>query len=299
MMRMEHPAQEDITKLVACPICHGSSQRLFNKDQYWVRGCSVCQHRFLELHPTSGHVHQVYGDDYFQGGGAGYPDYLAESTLLRRHGKQYARLLSRYMPIGTMLDVGAAAGFVLQGFIDAGWQGRGIEPNQRMVDYARTQLHLQVDPGTLEQSSGQECYDLITMIQVVAHFFDIQKALATASTSTKPGGYWLIETWNRQSWMARLLGKNWHEYSPPSVLQWFSPEGICQAAAQHHFREVARGRPAKWIGGAHAKSLLRYKLNGAPFERLLSQGLNLIPDELAIPYPAEDLFWILLQKSPL
>jgi 2-polyprenyl-3-methyl-5-hydroxy-6-metoxy-1,4-benzoquinol methylase len=294
---MKHPVQDVLKQLALCPICQNASDRLFNKDHYWIRKCSACRHQFLELHTDIKHVTQVYGDAYFQGGGAGYPDYLAEATLLRRHGQRYARLLSRYMPSGTMLDVGTAAGFILQEFVALGWQGQGVEPNLRMVDYARTRLKLQVDAGTLEQWSSPKTYDLITMIQVVAHFFDFQKALATANQQTKPGGYWLIETWNRNSWMARLLGKHWHEYSPPSVLQWFSPEGLCQVSARYGFREVARGRPAKWIGGAHAKSLLRYKFRDSPLEQLLSRGLNWIPDGLTIPYPAEDLFWILLQKS--
>jgi 2-polyprenyl-3-methyl-5-hydroxy-6-metoxy-1,4-benzoquinol methylase len=296
-MESEHLSQNDLHRWIACPICYGSSQRLFNKDQYWIRGCTDCHHRFLELHATIDHVHRVYGDDYFQGGGAGYPNYLAEATLLRHHGRRYAQLLSHYLPTGTLLDVGAAAGFILKGFIDSGWQGKGIEPNRHMVTHARTQLQLQVDSVPLEQLSGQERYDLVTMIQVVAHFFNFQQAFAAASLHTKPGGYWLIETWNRESWMARLLGRNWHEYSPPSVLQWFSPEGLCQAVAQHGFHEVARGRPAKWIGSAHAKSILCYKIKGHPWEQWLVQSLKIIPDGFALPYPAEDLFWILLKKS--
>jgi 2-polyprenyl-3-methyl-5-hydroxy-6-metoxy-1,4-benzoquinol methylase len=296
---MERSSQAVQQKITVCPICQGSSDRLFNKDHYWVRGCRACHHRFLELGTDIHHVKQVYGDSYFQGGGAGYPDYLAEAAILRRHGQRYARLLSRYMPSGRMLDVGSAAGFILKEFVGFGWQGQGLEPNLRMVDYARTHLNLQVEVGTLEQMSGEGTYDLITMIQVVAHFFDFQQALATANLKTNPGGYWLIETWNRESWMARLLGKSWHEYSPPSVLQWFSPKGICQVAAQNGFREVARGRPAKWIGGAHAKSLLRYKLQGVPLEYLFSRCLEWIPDTLTLPYPAEDLFWILFQKSSL
>lgn len=290
-------SHEELTKIVTCPICQGSSHRLFNKYTYWIRTCKACSHQFVERHIAVSHVDQVYSDHYFQGGGAGYPDYLAEATLLRQHGQRYARLLSRYVQPGTMLDVGAAAGFILQGFVDSGWQGKGIEPNPRMAEYARTHLNLQVDAGTLEQLSSNDSYDLISMIQVVAHFFDLEQAFQTANLHTNPGGYWLIETWNRESWMARLLGKNWHEYSPPSVLQWFSPRGIRQIAAQYGFHEVAYGRPAKWINGAHAKSLLRYKLKGAPFESVLSKCLKLIPNNFSIPYPAEDLFWILLQKS--
>jgi SAM-dependent methyltransferase len=196
-----------------------------------------------------------------------------------------------------MLDVGAAAGFILQGFVESGWQGCGIEPNQQMVNYGNQTLGLSLEVGSLEDFVNSDRYDLISMIQVISHFFDLQKALATAAAMTNPNGYWLIETWNRDSWTAKISGQNWHEYSPPSVLHWFSPQDLEQLAAQFGFYKIASGRPEKWINGAHVKSLLRYKLGRSPFGKLLNKMLGIIPDQLLIPYPAEDLFWILFQKS--
>jgi 2-polyprenyl-3-methyl-5-hydroxy-6-metoxy-1,4-benzoquinol methylase len=280
-----------------CPLCGQSSQRWIQQHGYWIRDCNSCKHRFTELRANFEHVTAVYDDAYFNGGGAGYPDYVAEAKLLRQQGHRYAKLLRRYMQPSTMLDVGSAAGFILQGFCDAGWQGKGIEPNPSMVDYAQQTFNLPITVGTLEQHQGSETVELITMIQVVAHFFDPAQALAAASLQTQPNGFWLIETWNCQSWMARLLGAHWHEYSPPSVLHWFTPGRLAQFAAQYGFKEIARGRPAKFIRSAHAKSLLRYKLKHLPAGEILLKAIALIPDHWDIPYPAEDLFWILLQKQ--
>lgn len=280
-----------------CPICNGAMQGLFAHRGYPVLGCEVCGHRAARIAPCANHVERVYTDQYFSGGGAGYPDYLSEARLLRAHGRRYASRLTRYMTPGTMLDVGTAAGFVLKGFTDAGWRGEGIEPNRSMAEYARAQLGLQVATGTLEEYDADRQYELVSMIQVVAHFVDLQRALRVAAQVTAQGGFWLIETWNRESLTARAFGKHWHEYSPPSVVQWFSPEGLARLAAQFGFQEVARGRPLKWIGGGHAKSLLRYRLEGSRLERFTASAVGLIPDRLAIPYPAEDLFWALFRKS--
>jgi SAM-dependent methyltransferase len=279
-----------------CPICNGPTHRLFQKYGYWIRECSSCGHRFAEIDLAADHVGQVYGDQYFQGG-AGYLDYLAEGTILAAHGKRYARLLERYVSPGTLLDVGAAAGFMLKGFIECGWTGASIEPNPRMAEHARTHLGLQVQCCSLEEFQSGECYDLISMIQVVPHFYDLRRALQAAAQHTRPGGHWLIETWNRASWTARLFGQNWHEYSPPSVLHWFSPEGLQRLAAQFAFREVARGRPAKWISIGHAESILRYKLAGSALGNNLLGLLRRLPSSLAIPYPADDLFWVLYEKA--
>ena len=280
-----------------CPICQETTQRVFAAHGYWVRDCDHCQHRFAEIVPVTSHAQQIYADEYFQGGGAGYPDYLGEARILRNHGRRYGKLLARYMKVGKMLDVGAAAGFVLQGFTDFGWQGNGLEPNPRMAEHARNKLKLSVTAGTLETLFGNETYDLVCMIQVIAHFADLQKALKAAADATKPSGFWLIETWNKDSFAAKIFGQNWHEYSPPSVLRWFAPDDLKALTAQYGFRPLAQGRPAKWINGGHAKSLLQYKLESLPLGKQAGKLLNILPEYLPLPYLADDLFWLLLQKS--
>ncbi|MFQ4138974.1 class I SAM-dependent methyltransferase [Nodosilinea sp. PGN35] len=285
-----------------CPICDGRARSRFAKYGYAIQGCDRCGHRFVDPaslgQPGTQHLHQVYGDAYFQGGGAGYRDYVAEAGLLRQHGRRYARLLRRYTSPGRVLDVGAAAGFVLQGLIDGGWQGQGIEPNPTMAEYGRRHLGLPIATGALEDVNPDQQFDLITMVQVVPHFYDLRRALTSATALTAPGGYWLIETWNRRSWTARLLGSHWHEYSPPSVLHWFSPQDLTALVRQYGFVPVAQGRPQKWINAAHGKSLLDYKLRDlGGLGRGLRRLLPLIPDGLSLPYPGDDLFWLLVQRK--
>lgn len=287
---------------VACPICQGHSLLAFEKYGYWIRDCQSCGHQFTQISPTVAHTQRVYGDDYFKGGGAGYPNYLAESKLLRNHGRRYGKIMQRHCQPGRVLDVGSAAGFILKGLTDCGWQGEGIEPNDAMATHARQQLGLAVKTGALEQAVLEQAaleqpYDLITFVQVLPHFFDLRQALTVAASLTAPGGYWLIETWNRRSLTARISAQSWHEYSPPSVLHWFSPTDVSLLGREFGFRTVAQGRPQKWINAAHAKSLLRYKLQESSIGRWLIPLLNLVPSGLNIPYPAEDLFWILLKKA--
>lgn len=240
---------------------------------------------------------RVYGDAYFRGGGAGYPDYLEEGPRLVEHGRRYARLLGRLTPPGTVLDIGAAAGFVLRGFVESAWSGRGVEPNAAMAAHAREQLGLDVETGTLESLATRDRFDVVSMIQVVAHLRDPRAALARAAEFTRPNGYWLIETWNRESLTARCLGRRWHEYSPPSVLHWFSPAGLRALGARCGMVEVARGRPVKSIRAGHAVSLLRYKLGGSGPGRWAARVLGLLPDGLTLPYPLDDLFWMILQRK--
>lgn len=279
-----------------CPICQNPSDRVFQKDGYWIRECKSCHHRYAEITPSAAHPQQIYPDEYFKGGAAGYPDYLSEAKILSIHGRRCGIMLKKYTTPGILLDIGAAAGFILKGFQESGWRGIGLEPNSSMAEYGRTHLGLQIESGSLEQFSSSQQYDLVSMIQVIAHFYDIRQALQKAADVTRLSGFWLIETWDRESWVARCLGRYWHEYTPPGVLHWFSPAGLNLLVAQFGFSEVARGRPIKCISGAHVKSLLWHTLQNSSLGWSRC-GLKIVPDHLVIPYPTFDLFWMLFQKS--
>lgn len=239
-----------------------------------------------------------YDDDYFTDGADGYVNYVGDGEIVRQRGLWYAGLLRKYgVPTGRMLDVGAAAGFFLKGMIDAGWTGFGLEPNQKMGHYACTELHVDVRTGTFESLEVGEEFDLISMIQVVAHLTDPRAAFERAVQRTKVNGYWLIETWNHRSLAARLFGRAWHEYSPPRTLHWFSTDSVRNLAGQFGMQIVGSGHPDKSISAEHAKSLLRHTVGSHIAARALLSPLRLVPDRIRIPYPADDLKWYLLQRQ--
>ena len=198
-----------------------------------------------------------------------------------------------------MLDVGAAAGFLLREFIDRGWSGMGLEPNASMANYASSRLGVQVEVGTLEDHNFSQTFDLVMMVQVIMHLYDLRRALEAAAQATAPDGYWLVETPNAESLTARLLGRYWQEYSPPSVLRVFTPNNLRRLVSSYGFAQVAVGRPRKVVSGAHLKSFLEYKAQawrGIP-RRMLSAFARLLPSELSIPHHSEDLFWALYRKQ--
>ena len=280
-----------------CPICQGLSNRLFTKYGYWIHQCQICNFQFAELVLSGEHTQKVYSDEYFQRGKAGYFDYLKEGKLLRNRGRYYTQILKGYLQPETILDVGTAAGFILKGFLDGGWKGKGLEPNSTMANYGKKHLGLDIEVGTLENFSSNQRYQVISMIQVVSHFTNLQAAFQVAAQLTKPQELWLIETWNRRSLTAKVMGKYCHEYSPPSVLHWFSPQDLQRLAQQFSFQKIDCGKPPKLISGIHAKSLLQYKLQDSPLCKLLYPILKLIPDHFTITYPGEDLFYVLFQKQ--
>ena len=275
--------------MMSCPLCNASSEIAFVAKGVDVLDCTACGHRFAGIDADEQHVTSVYADEYFVGGGAGYTDYSAEEEMLRGRGKDYSAKIARHAEPGRMLDVGAAAGYILEGFTDSGWTGVGLEPNATMAEAAR-ERGVDVRQGSLECFPADETFDLISMVQVAAHFYDPRAAFEKAHSLLRPGGLLLIETWDRGSISARIFGKNWHEYSPPSVLNWFTKDGLNGFLSQVGFTRIDGGRPSKKISGGHVRSLLKYRLG----DNFL---LKLIPERINFPYPSEDLFWALYKKN--
>lgn len=276
-----------------CPLCKNPSRPAFEVHGYDVLDCTVCGHRFAAIEAGETHVQTTYADEYFSGGGAGYSDYLQDSELLMERGRWYSEKIRMHISCGRMLDVGAAAGFILKGFSEAGWQGVGLEPNATMAEYGCKNLGLDIRTGSLETFNASEKFDLVSLIQVATHFYDPRGAFEKIAEITDENGYLLIETWDRGSFSAHIFGKSWHEYSPPSVLHWFTKNSLSEFVGQFGFEKIAGGRPSKKISGKHAKSLLAHKFG----DSFLRHSLKLIPDGVNFPYPSEDLFWVLYKKT--
>jgi 2-polyprenyl-3-methyl-5-hydroxy-6-metoxy-1,4-benzoquinol methylase len=225
--------------------CENDRSLVFKKNGYLIWDCKECDYRFAQIDDKTTHVSKVYSDDYFFNGRDGYPNYLDEKDILYNHGLYYSSLIKKYLQPGQILDVGCAAGFILKAFQEAGWNCKGIEPNKTMASYAQNNLNLDVKTESLEELDFQEQFDLIILIQVIGHVYDLDKSIENLASSLKPGGLILIESWNMDSLIARIMGKNWHEYSPPSVINWFSTKTLTNFLRHHNFERIAMGHPVK------------------------------------------------------
>ncbi len=242
------------------------------------------------------HLSQVYSDSYFTDGKDGYPDYLLEQEILIEHGYWYSKIISKYSPPGRMLDVGAAAGFIMLGFKNSGWECTGLEPNQHMVDYGRDQLRLDMKCGYIENINTDEQYDLVSLIQVIGHVFNLDLALQNISKIIKNKGLLLVECWDRGSLAARFQGRKWQEYSPPSVINWFTKKCLNQKINQYGFKLIRQGRPKKRISFKHAISILTNKF---PVFKFLCRFLKIIlgNKDFFITYPPIDIFYSIYKKE--
>jgi SAM-dependent methyltransferase len=283
--------------MMDCPVCENRNTiKRFEINSYSIIDCVSCGHRFTRLVLDEDKIKEIYSDSYFFEGRDGYPDYTLEKDMLIARGERYAEIVSRHMDTGTLLDVGAAAGFIMKGFENKGWKVIGIEPNSSMAGYGKENFSLDIRIGTLEDPGMNITADLVLLIQVIAHLYDLNRSMKSINSIIKQGGLLLIETWNKDSYMARLLGRRWHEYSPPSTLNFFSRRSMDAFMSKHGFIRISAGRPRKKIRSGHVKSLLRHKFEGDMSSKWLAGIERILPDNIYLPYPSVDLFWALYQN---
>lgn len=299
------------TNRLTCPICAGRADDKFNVAGHSIGACTSCSHQFANINPGKDHAAEQFSDEYFFGGGtSGYQDYLSSAMLIRKGAERYTKIVNRHCKSSSdtagirVLDVGCAAGFVMQGFKQSGWIASGIDPNQTMVEESRANgfaarcatLETVFDETSLAKRT-EEYFDLISMIQVIAHLSDLTKAASNLRRLLRADGFVLVETWDSASFTAKLLGERWHEYSPPNVLHYFSKNSLDKLFVDAGFNYVAGGRPAKRINLGHARSLFEFKYGNTHWGKPIVKASRVISDDVAIPYPAEDLFWRIYQKT--
>jgi len=276
--------------------CTEEKRLVLTKKGYPVKQCNKCGHRFTRIKDVENHLTEVYSDAYFFEGKGGYPDYMKEKDLLYKSGINYAKILSKYTKPGEVLDVGCAAGFILKGLVDSGWRGHGVEPNDTMASYGRNELKLDIQTGGLEEYRSDIKFDLVNIIQVVGSFYDIDKAVETVNRLLKKDGLVMVESWDMESLAARIQGKNWHEYCPPTVITWFSDKTLTQAFNYYGFELVAKGRPKKMINVNHGISLVDESFPNFIFKKLILKFFSRLFGKYNVRYAAVDLKWYLFKK---
>lgn len=278
-------------------LCKEERTLLFRKNGFEIKECNKCGYRYTDIDASRNQVKDVYSDDYFFKGQSGYPNYLQEKNILLRAGKKYAKIVAKYAPVGKVLDVGSAAGFILKGFESMGWECEGVEPNDTMASYGRTELNLKITTGSLEEFNSENRYDLITLIEVIGSFYDLDTAMKAVVRYIKDDGLVLVESWDRESRTARFFGKRWHEYCPPTVTHWYSDKTLNDLFQYYGFELVAKGRPSKKISIKHGLAILDTNTPNIIFKKGLFRFLSRVFGKWRISYPPLDLKWYIFKKT--
>lgn len=201
---------------VRCPACNAHRARVdaffyaWRERLFHLHRCGDCTHQFLHPPVTREDQELIYGDGYFSAGGDWVcgvfgGGYLEAEPHLREEAAEILGMLPA--PPARLLDVGCAGGTFLDEARSAGFQVSGIELNASMAKQARTRYGLEVLCARVEDvplDQWQECFDVVTLLDVLEHVPEPHAAVATIARWIRPGGHLLVRGPLSNSPRARL-----------------------------------------------------------------------------------------------
>jgi SAM-dependent methyltransferase len=219
-----------------CRACGGYQSSTFDVGLYTYGVCGVCNSAWLS--PVPEETASLYGAGYFKGAMSdGYWAYSDDAVLHRSNAAdRLRRAHNTTSKQPTLLDVGCAYGYGLDAGRDAGWRVIGVELSDHARAIAQGRGHQVV--ATISEVPSDCTADLVVFSQVLEHLPDPLAVLQHARKRMATDGLILIETWNRDSRLARVMGRRWQQVSPPSVVHLFTDKGLLALLGRAGFADA-------------------------------------------------------------
>ena len=203
-----------------CPLCHTNEIiEVADLKKYILGRCKNCS-CYINLSFNESKIQDIFGPAYynnvqeaaFSAGKTGVSD-----SSLPIYAKGLAEVEKILDGKGTLLDVGAAYGSFVKFALSKGWTARGIEISEYSSTFAREQLGIPVETGTvLDLVNSQAKFDVITLWDVIEHVYDLKETLESIHLLLNKNGVLLISTDNFDSLITDIgftlkstIGWNW------------------------------------------------------------------------------------------
>jgi SAM-dependent methyltransferase len=246
---------------------------------FWYASCDRCGLLRLDPLPDMSAVAALYDANYFSAASSGgYVDYLGDEVVHRRNARRHLRRLHGFGPPGTLVEIGSAAGFLLDEARQAGWEVRGVEISKAMTEEAKQRFGLHLVDSIFQIDLPESSVDVVLANQVVEHLIDPLETLNAARKLLRPGGLLVVETWDKGSLLARVMRSKWQQITPPSVVWLWDRSQLEALIGRAGFHQVSVKVSMKWVS-------LRTVFGQLGTTRVAKHPVG----RLAIPYALGDL----------
>jgi 2-polyprenyl-3-methyl-5-hydroxy-6-metoxy-1,4-benzoquinol methylase len=205
-----------------CIACGGEPAPLFQLGELAVVRCGGCGLEWQRPFPSAERLRELYTGDYLARWGARDPAAFERVRAIKQAScRELLAELARLRPRGRLLDLGCAAGFLLEAAEQAGFQGFGLDLNPEAVGIAKQRFGDRVAQGELDAAAFPGVgFDAVTLIDVLEHVPDPGALLARVRGRLAPGGVLAVLLPNAASLTCRLLGARWPHYTPEHLYFW-------------------------------------------------------------------------------
>ncbi len=186
----------------SCPICSAAGEERFRRpDQLLVRGCNACGTWFVSPAPDESALARFYASYASTHKGARRQTDAELAAAFRAQSPESSLVLTELaatirLSDARLLDVGCSRGAFLCCAQRLGARVQGVDLDEESVRFAREQLSLEVNVGTIFDLPSDQSFDAITMLDFVEHPLDIRATLKRATQLLAPRGVLALWTPN-------------------------------------------------------------------------------------------------------
>jgi 2-polyprenyl-3-methyl-5-hydroxy-6-metoxy-1,4-benzoquinol methylase len=157
--------------------------------------------------------------------------------------------LKKIKPEGTLLDVGAGSGMLVEAAIELGYKAKGIEPSKWMYETAR-EHGLPIHLGTYPHPDTPGPYDIITLIDVLEHVTNPLELMTALRKGLEKDGILVVVTPDTGSFPARLLKFKWWHYRVAHV-GYFNKKNLALLSQKAGLQLVMQKRPTWYFSARY------------------------------------------------
>lgn len=239
---------------VSCPLCKSNSFiKLYPHTYKRIVKCKLCSLIFTNPRLKKRYLKHLYSEEYFNNTDSshfGYENYLAdEEKIVKTFSKRIKAIEKITDKKGELLDIGCATGFFMKAAKNMEWKVEGVEISDFAAEYASKHFKFKVyKDDFLKLNLKENSYDVVTLWDVIEHFYDPKKALIKIRKILKPNGIVVLSTPDVDSVPAKITQSKWVGYKlSDEHLTYFSPKTLSRLLEETGFKVIKKTHIGKHV----------------------------------------------------
>jgi SAM-dependent methyltransferase len=182
---------EDVT----CIFCKKTNYDIAIEDNsYTGRRCDLCNLIYISPRPSLAEIVDYYGHNE---SAISADRHIASGHIKRLHARHNLQRLTQYVSSGSLLELGAGAGYFLLEAREIGFEVHGIELNTLLAVFMRKHLKIPCEESPFDVTSfGGKKFDVIYHCDVLSHFYDPIADFTRMHERLTDGGILAFQTGN-------------------------------------------------------------------------------------------------------
>lgn len=208
---------------INCLFCDKSNDNVVIRENGYTGQQCTCGLIYVSPRPSLDEIIDVYGhDDAHSSADAQIHNEFAKRLSARHH----LRKLLHHKNSGTLLEIGAGAGYFLDESRKLGFEPYGIELNQLQADFIRSHHQIPCEELPLENYPDSSYkFDVVYHCDVISHFYDPRREFQLMHDAMSENGILMFETGNYGD-MEKRFYKHVPRFQYPDHLFFFSEENL-------------------------------------------------------------------------